>query len=62
MIGNQEKEWNGTIVGGIVIPIRFKHNENKGVIITIPMSFMDKIISMIYAHSSINLTINDPVS
>ena len=48
MIGNQGKGGNGTIVGGIVIPIRVKHNEKKGVNITIPMIFMDKTITMIY--------------
>ena len=48
MIKNQGEGGNGTIIGGVVIPIMVKHNENKGVNITIPVIFMDKIISMIY--------------
>ena len=57
MIRNQGKGGNGTIVVGIVIPIRVKHNENKGVNITIHVVFVDKIISMIYVpffHKSNN--------
>ena len=54
---NQGKGGNGHVDGGIVIPIRVKHNENKGVNITIPVIFMDKIIAMIYVtffHKSNN--------
>ena len=57
MIKNQGKGGNGTIVGGIVIPIRVKHNENKDINITIPVIFIEKIIAMIYVpffHKSNN--------
>ena len=57
MARNQGKGGNGTIVWGIVVPIRVKKNENKGVNITIPVIFMDKIIAMIYVpffHKSNN--------
>ena len=47
MIRNQGKGENVTIVVGIVIPIRVKHNANKGVNITIHVIFMDKIIATI---------------
>ena len=62
MIRNQGKGGNGTIVGRIVFPIRLKYNENKGVNLTIHVIFMDNIIPIIYiSHSSINLTIDDPI-
>ena len=48
MIRNQGKGGNGTIVGGIVFPIRLKYNENKGVNVAIPVIFMYNIIAMIY--------------